>query len=111
MSDADLFSDDDAEAIGAAKRLSDQADNDLIALMAAAGGRRVMAALLDRCGLGRTSFIGARPEPMITAFLEGERNIGLEYLARIRRLCPDRYLAMLKEQLDQESASSGGCNA
>ena len=79
-------------------------------LMASKAGRDLMWALLERCGVFRTSFSASRPDPLVTAFLEGERNIGLEYLHRIHRLCPDHYLAMLKDRLAEEPAHSGGGN-
>jgi hypothetical protein len=75
-------------------RLTQRDNDDLQWLMADKRGRRVMQRLLDKAGIYRSSFTGNSE----TFFREGERNVGLYWVARIHEVCPDRYLLMIKEQ-------------
>jgi hypothetical protein len=68
---------------------------DLKWLMAHKPGRRFMWRLLEMAGVYRTSF---HTSGSVTAFNEGQRNVGLRYVAEIQELTPDNYLAMLKER-------------
>lgn len=96
----DLLADEERrENLAAAqKREQDVDDDDLIWLMSYPQGRRHMWRLLDKAGIYRTSFTG----DSATFFNEGARNFGLMYHDRIKRLCPDKYMQMLKEQIDDE---------
>lgn len=67
---------------------------DLRWLMSDKRGRRFMHRLLSRAHLYHSSFTG---EPHSTAFKEGERNVGLTFLADVMEACPDRYTAMQQE--------------
>lgn len=69
---------------------AEQADADLLWLMNQREGRRFMWRLLQSCHLYETSFTGTSA----TFFREGERNVGLQVLADITRLCPDLYARM-----------------
>lgn len=64
-------------------------------LMAHKAGRRFMWRLLDRAGVYRTSFNNSGS---VTAFNEGQRNIGLFLVAEIQDIAPEQYLAMIKER-------------
>jgi hypothetical protein len=64
-------------------------------LMAHKPGRRFMWRLLELAGVYRTSFNNSGS---VTAFNEGQRNVGLRYVAEIQELTPDHYLLMLKER-------------
>ena len=66
---------------------------DVKALMSSVIGRRFMNRLLSSCGLYRLSFNNSGS---ITAFNEGERNVGLKFLADVTEY-PDLYLLMLQE--------------
>lgn len=68
---------------------------DLKWLMAHKPGRRFMWRLLEMAGVYRTSFNNSGS---VTAFNEGQRNVGLRYVAEIQEHAPDQYLAMLKER-------------
>lgn len=68
---------------------------DLKWLMAHKPGRRIMWGLLDLAGVYRTSFNNSGS---VTAFNEGQRNVGLRYVAKIQEQMPDQYLLMLKER-------------
>lgn len=57
-------------------------------------GRRFLWRLLAQCGVFRSSYTGNNE----TFFREGQRNIGLAYMALIHEACPEKYSLMLKEQ-------------
>ena len=63
-------------------------------VMGSANGRAFIWELLSICGLFRTSF---NPSNAITAFNEGQRNIGLEIMAKVHRLKPEKYIPMVRE--------------
>ena len=73
---------------------AERADADLLWLMTQREGRRFVWRLLQSCHLYETSFTGTSA----TFFREGERNVGLQVLADITRLCPDLYARMVGEQ-------------
>jgi hypothetical protein len=56
-----------------------------------------MYALLERAGVYQSSFTG---EAEGTIFREGQRNIGLAYLATVQVECADEFMLMLKERKD-----------
>jgi len=56
-------------------------------------GRRIMNALLDYCGVYRSSYTGNSE----TFFREGSRNVGLKILSQIQTNAPEHYIMMLKE--------------
>ena len=56
-------------------------------------GRRFVWRLLKSCHLYESSFTGTSA----TFFREGERNVGLQVLADITRLCPELYARMAGE--------------
>lgn len=57
--------------------------------------------LLAQTHVFETSF---DPCPHVTAFREGERNVGLAVLDRVNRLCPERYRTMAEEAARDEAA-------
>ena len=69
---------------------AEHADADLLWLMNQREGRRFVWRLLQSCHLYETSFTGTSA----TFFREGERNVGLQVLADITRLCPELYARM-----------------
>jgi hypothetical protein len=66
---------------------------DLRWLMSDKRGRRFMHRLLEAAGIWRSSFTGDNA----TFFREGERNVGLRFLADVNEAAPERYATMLKE--------------
>jgi len=72
---------------------ADRDDADLLWLMNQREGRRFVWRLLQVCHLYETSFTGTSA----TFFREGERNVGLQVLADVTRLCPDLYARMVGE--------------
>lgn len=72
----------------------EQEVNDLKWLMAHKQGRRIMWRLLEFAGVYRTSFTGNSE----TFFREGQRNVGLKFLAEVQENSPDEYLKMLKKE-------------
>lgn len=71
-------------------------------------GRRVMFRLFDRAHLYRSSFSN---DPHSTSFREGERNVGLYFLATITEACPERYITLLQESRADADQRSGDRNA
>lgn len=86
-----------AKVARTAKRSEKQAAQDLKWVMSDARGRRYVFASLARCGIYRSSFLAGRGQPEATAFYEGERNIGLELLARLLKETPAAYATMMQE--------------
>lgn len=78
--------------------MAERASNDLRAVMGTAEGRRFMWALLGECGLFRSSY---HPSALIH-FNEGQRSIGLSLLGRVTTECPDLYLTMQGEAVDDQ---------
>ena len=78
--------------------LQDRAANDLRTVMSTAEGRRFMWALLGECGLFRSSY---HPSALIH-FNEGQRSIGLSLLGRVTIECPELYLTMQGEAVDDQ---------
>lgn len=68
--------------------------DDIAWLMGDKRGRRIMARMMDRAGIHRTTF---RPNSEM-AFLEGMRNLGLEFFADMLETAPDEYIKLLAEQ-------------
>lgn len=103
MSTADDFL--DTETIDARrKRETDEANAektfvaDLVWIMSSPRGRRFMWWLLSLCGVNRISFNNSGS---ITAFNEGQRNVGLAVQAKVSEHCHGSYLTMLDEQRKQ----------
>lgn len=57
-------------------------------------GRRFMRELLEQAGVFRLSFT---PDPHVTSFNEGQRNLGLSVLAQLTENAPESYALMLSE--------------
>lgn len=61
------------------KKLNQEEKNDYRFLVENRNGLRFLARLLDKCGVFKTSF---HSDPLKMAFMEGQRNIGLEILSK-----------------------------
>lgn len=68
-------------------------DEDIRWLMSHAQGRRIMSRILDVAGVYRLSYTGDSG----TDFREGQRNVGLTFLADVQSVSPDEFIQMLKE--------------
>lgn len=80
------------------RRLKAERDEaDFIWLMNQKEGRRFVWRLLKICHLYESSFTGTSA----TIFREGERNVGLQVVADITRLCPNLYAPMVNETAGQ----------
>lgn len=76
----------------ARRKLKDQ-DKDFASVMGTEAGRRVMWRLLEITGLYKSSYA----LDASIHFNEGQRNIGLQLLADMNRVCPEKYLEMIQE--------------
>jgi hypothetical protein len=72
-------------------------DGDLVWLMNQREGRRFLWRLLQSCHLYETSFTGTNA----TFFREGERNVGLQVLLDVIRLCPELHARMMAESKEE----------
>lgn len=77
----------------AAKLARLQDDADLRWIMGSRQGRRFVFRRLSSMGLYRSSYTGNSE----TFFREGMRNVGLQWMADIERVCQEEFIAMLKE--------------
>lgn len=73
--------------------------DDIDFIMSRPEGRRFIWSLMERTGIYVTSFTGNSE----TFFREGQRNIGLMYLAEINQACPEKYLQMINEHAKKEA--------
>lgn len=85
---------DEQQETLAAREAREREVADLKWLMSDKRGRRVMHRLLAKAGVFRSSFDGTAET---TFFREGERNVGLLFLADVTDHAGDEYLLMLKE--------------
>lgn len=79
--------------------------DELLWLMSDPRGRRFMWRRLSETGLYRSSFVPGG-EFATTAFLEGQRALGLKQLDQIMQFCPDRFQEMQKEARRNERRST-----
>lgn len=86
-----------------AARLQRQIEvDDLKFVMGHRQGRRFVWRQLESYGVFRSSF---STDPVVMAFNEGGRNLGLKLIAEIHQHCPDRYAEMTKEQIEHGKRS------
>lgn len=98
--DYDPFDPEGQEELDAARKDAAQLElaneiNDLQWLMGSKRGRRVVRRLLAKTGLYRTSFNNSGS---VTAFNEGQRNVGLWLMALLEAHCSDQYIVLLQER-------------
>jgi hypothetical protein len=95
----------DRKDIRAAEKLAAEIERErdefIVASMSVTQGRTYFHNLLSRCHLFNSSFA---PDPHVTAFSEGERNIGLQIYADILRLSPNQFITMMQEASIKEQA-------
>lgn len=87
----------------AAKVRQKAADDVIVELMGRRNGRAWICDLLERCHCFHSSF---KPDPYSTAYLEGERSIGLQLLESIHRAAPDQYIQMMRERNARDLADA-----
>lgn len=101
-SDADAI----AEKTRVAKSAASDEENMIRHQMGSREGRKFMWDFFKRAGIMSSSFGRANGDSAWTAFYEGQRNVGNEYLALIVRYMPDAYLAMIKENSAAEKPAA-----
>jgi hypothetical protein len=81
----------------AAKR-REKADRDVLAgIMSSPDGRAWMWSVLSLCHIYGLSY---DQDASVTAFREGERNIGLWFIQQINRTCPELLIKAMTERAD-----------
>ena len=90
----------DAKQIKKAKLTEEQERlqelNDFADILNTPGGRRFIWKLLGKAGVFELSFSFTEKDT-VTAFREGRRNVGLQYLKDINEEFPEAYALMAKE--------------
>lgn len=85
----------DIKVAQAAAKVADRQDDEvLVSIMRGTPGRAWMFRLLAACHIHQTTFT---TDARLSAFKEGERNIGLMLENNLLRVCPDQYITMMKE--------------
>ena len=78
-----------------ASRLADRARQEVIVnLMSTTFGRAWLWDILTSCHVFGQTF---SPDPLMTAFSEGRRAVGLALLADVMSACPDQYITAARE--------------
>src|SRR5258705_8239221 len=78
-----------------AARLADRARQEVIVnLMSTTFGRAWLWDILTSCHVFAQTF---SPDPLMTAFSEGRRAVGLALLADVMSACPDQYITAARE--------------
>ncbi len=78
-----------------ASRLADRARQEVIVnLMSTTFGRAWLWDILTSCHVFGQTF---SPDPLMTAFAEGRRAVGLALLADVMSACPDQYITAARE--------------
>ena len=86
-----------------AKVVESERQGVVLNLMSSPAGRNYVYEILNtRCHVFDTSF---HEVPVKMAFLEGERNIGLQLLIETMLWAPDQYVQMMREANDRRIAS------
>lgn len=87
------------QAAAKAQRLADARREGVVKmLMSTPDGREWVFDLLGRCHLFGSTYTSDSRQ---SAFLEGERNVGLVLLADVLRICPELYLQAQRESNDR----------
>src|ERR1700689_503750 len=90
---------DDVKAASKVARQEQIEDEDIYRqIISTPQGRKWMHKRLGNCCVFQPTFTG---EALQSAYLEGQRNIGLLFLNEIARLCPDLFIHMLREANDR----------
>lgn len=94
----DIYDANDPAQVGQAEELGCRARSrvldDIARIMETDAGRRFLWRLLEAAHCFQSSFA---TDPHLTAFREGERNLGLMILADVLEACPDRFAEMARE--------------
>lgn len=93
----------DAQDAEATRQQRLREESDFKFIMGSKQGRRFMWRLLALTHVHHTPFTGQRET---TDFRCGEQNVGMQLLAEIHGLCPERYVEMVKEQQQDERSRS-----
>jgi hypothetical protein len=88
-------------AAKAAKLAETQRGDAIKGIMSNRYGRAWIWEILTRCHVFAPTFAD---NPYRTAFSEGERNIGLQFVADIMSHCPERYVEMAREANERDRA-------
>jgi hypothetical protein len=88
-----------------AQRSRARLQEDLAEVLATEGGRRLVWHLLESAHCFHSSFAA---DAMLTAFREGERNLGLMLLAEAFAAAPDRLAEMVRENAPHLGSPASG---
>lgn len=98
----------DVREVEKISRATARTDDDVLrGIMRTPAGRGWMFRRLAVCHLHEVTFVG---DALKSAFLEGERNIGLMFQADILRVCPDEFIQMMRESNERSLAHDAARN-
>jgi hypothetical protein len=84
-------------------KLEEQQRREIVAgIMSVAPGRGWMCQLLEHCHIFATSYADSSNR---MAFMEGQREVGLNLLGDIMASCPDHYITMMRERNERSTIS------
>jgi hypothetical protein len=84
-------------------KLEEQQRREIVTgIMSVVAGRGWMCGLLEHCHIFATSFADV---PVRMAFMEGQREVGLNLLNDIMSACPDHYITMMRERNERSTIS------
>lgn len=93
----------DVRAQEKAAKVTETMTREVIAgIMSTTNGRWWIWNVLSSCHVFETSFT---TDPMLTAFREGERSLGLSLLGTIMAHCPDQYVQAAREYNERSTLS------
>jgi hypothetical protein len=79
------------------RRRREREQEDIRAVWSTPEGRRYAWRVMKAAGVAQISFDPGRPDPYVTVFHEGERNIGNLMLVDVMAACPDLYFLAMSE--------------
>jgi hypothetical protein len=84
-------------------KLEEQQRREIVTgIMSVAPGRRWICEMLEHCHIFATSYSDVANR---MAFMEGQREIGLNLLGDIMSACPDSYITMMRERNERSTTA------
>lgn len=77
-----------------------QLEADIYSVMSNAQGRAVVSFFLTLCAVNQSAYCAGDPHG--SSFLEGSQAPGYALVAKLKELCPEHYLTMLREEIEND---------
>lgn len=69
-------------------------------MMSRREGRQFVSWILQLCGMGQSAHVAGDPHG--SSFYEGSQVVGYGIIDKLKELCPENYLAMLREEIEND---------